>query len=1138
MLVLLCSFGFLLTSAQQITKAEYYLDTDPGAGNGVDIPLTPGESIDLTTSIDLSGLGEGQHNVVVRVMDENGVWSTGGLKIFYIEPEASTGQIIAAEYFFDTDPGVGNGTSIPFAGADIIDEIQSIPIPSDMEFGEHRLYIRTQSSDDLWSHYMSHYFVVCDYYGPISGFDYQVNPNRWVDFTDQSENTTSHLWDFDDGNTDTSANPLHNYTDPGIYNVIHYASSGCGTDTLEKTIEVRGIYDVKANKGSNTGATTVYITGYGFNENVLPSLNRDGYSPIEPDSYSILNGITIKALFDLRGQEIGDWDVNVELPGDTTFVELEGFEIVNEPQANLVITFSGRSKFLVNREYSFIVSARNKGFEDVIGLPLVMKNFEDYMILGIEEINKTDLWSDPHFGDLTAYIEASSIDSSNVDFNTMDDINAKHGAAFIIPHLPAGKKLDFIIKIKSTEAEFLHPQFRIGTQGYLSSTALLQDNELLTPFNCRSGEFRSALEMAMDTLFDDSDWDACFDAANQNSLQYLRTVAMSNEAGNQLIPYQGFNGVMVESIVSCLLPEALSAELFNGVVILLNERFNTLDLIFESGEDCDELLFTNSFNNLDWEDQLYSISDENQNSQIFNPKYKKKGDGEGDLNKWPGAYGSQSDPELWASLSMDPNEKVGPPSYYLNEKQVMSYSIHFENVDTATAAAGMVRIVDTLDVNRFDLSTMNFESFGYNNSVFEGMQDGNSMFAVIDLRPERPVYLKMEAFIDTLSGHVEWVFESLDVNTLQLTDDPDGGFLLPNVNHPEGEGFVNFSIELKNDLSSGDVIENKAEIIFDSNEAIETDYWTNVFDDGLPSSQVETLTDTSFTETFMVDWTGDDAVSGINYYDIYVASIVDIDTTLTIWRYHTSDNSAEFTGEFGEKYYFYSVATDNAGNAEIETGIFDTEVEVSNPCLTMAGSEQFYAICAGDSIMIEGIWTYEEGMFNDTLISAYGCDSIVQSQLTVYLLPEQPVAVIDAGVLSSTLATTYQWYFNGTMIDGATNQDYSPTETGIYSVEVANENGCTTVSEGIQVIISGIDSLSGMSFIDVYPNPTSGVINLQNLPEGDVIIEVYSARGKKVLFLQTSNETEILNLDQFEKGIYHLRIRKDNQTMEKKIIVN
>lgn len=54
-----------------------------------------------------------------------------------------------------------------------------------------------------------------------------------VNFTDGSSNAVSWLWDFGDGNTDTTANPSHVYTASGTYQVslVVTGSNGC-TDTL------------------------------------------------------------------------------------------------------------------------------------------------------------------------------------------------------------------------------------------------------------------------------------------------------------------------------------------------------------------------------------------------------------------------------------------------------------------------------------------------------------------------------------------------------------------------------------------------------------------------------------------------------------------------------------------------------------------------------------------------------------------------------------------------------------------------------------------------------------------------------------------------------------------------------------------
>lgn len=53
-----------------------------------------------------------------------------------------------------------------------------------------------------------------------------------ANFTDQSSNATSYLWNFGDGSTSTQTNPSHTYTQAGNYNVTLQVSSSCGSDSL------------------------------------------------------------------------------------------------------------------------------------------------------------------------------------------------------------------------------------------------------------------------------------------------------------------------------------------------------------------------------------------------------------------------------------------------------------------------------------------------------------------------------------------------------------------------------------------------------------------------------------------------------------------------------------------------------------------------------------------------------------------------------------------------------------------------------------------------------------------------------------------------------------------------------------------
>ncbi|MDZ7581890.1 MAG: hypothetical protein U5R30_15225 [Deltaproteobacteria bacterium] len=64
-----------------IVDAEYFIDTDPGEGNGEQIPPADGafnsseESVDFS-GIDLAGLKIGNHTLYLRFKsaDESGVW--------------------------------------------------------------------------------------------------------------------------------------------------------------------------------------------------------------------------------------------------------------------------------------------------------------------------------------------------------------------------------------------------------------------------------------------------------------------------------------------------------------------------------------------------------------------------------------------------------------------------------------------------------------------------------------------------------------------------------------------------------------------------------------------------------------------------------------------------------------------------------------------------------------------------------------------------------------------------------------------------------------------------------------------------------------------------------------------------------
>ena len=143
---------YTVIANQNIVKSEYFFDTDPGVGLGTAISVgTTGDSVEFSSTISVSALTKGLHNLYIRTKNINGVWSISENRLVNVFTVIANQNIVASEYFFDTDPGVGLGTSISSgAAADSVDFVSTITVSS-ISLGLHNLYIRTKNSNGVWS---------------------------------------------------------------------------------------------------------------------------------------------------------------------------------------------------------------------------------------------------------------------------------------------------------------------------------------------------------------------------------------------------------------------------------------------------------------------------------------------------------------------------------------------------------------------------------------------------------------------------------------------------------------------------------------------------------------------------------------------------------------------------------------------------------------------------------------------------------------------------------------------------------------------------------------------------------------------------------------------------------------------------
>jgi len=76
---------------------------------------------------------------------------------------------------------------------------------------------------------------------PMAGFEYEQDGNE-IHFINASQNATTYLWDFGDGNSSTEINPQHVFAQNGTYNVVLQASNSlCGDDSYGELITINSV---------------------------------------------------------------------------------------------------------------------------------------------------------------------------------------------------------------------------------------------------------------------------------------------------------------------------------------------------------------------------------------------------------------------------------------------------------------------------------------------------------------------------------------------------------------------------------------------------------------------------------------------------------------------------------------------------------------------------------------------------------------------------------------------------------------------------------------------------------------------------------------------------------------------------------
>ncbi|MBD8491242.1 S8 family serine peptidase [Echinicola sp. CAU 1574] len=153
-----------------------------------------------------------------------------------------------------------------------------------------------------------------------------------------------------------------------------------------------------------------------------------------------------------------------------------------------------------------------------------------------------------------------------------------------------------------------------------------------------------------------------------------------------------------------------------------------------------------------------------------------------------------------------------------------------------------------------------------------------------------------------------------------------------------------------------------------------------------------------------------------------------------------------------------------------------------------------------------------------------------------------PVIVVNGNMMTSqTLASAYQWYFEGEKIEGATQRSFNADFDGMYQVAIYNEI-CNRLSEPV-VVTALEDEEPSLSEYGVFigPNPTNEKVKvgLNNDYTGNVIVELYAVNGAKALSESVYKNNQLQEIELYlngSRGVYILMIRMGDITLRSKLL--
>jgi len=176
----------------------------------------------------------------------------------------------------------------------------------------------------------------------------------------------------------------------------------------------------------------------------------------------------------------------------------------------------------------------------------------------------------------------------------------------------------------------------------------------------------------------------------------------------------------------------------------------------------------------------------------------------------------------------------------------------------------------------------------------------------------------------------------------------------------------------------------------------------------------------------------------------------------------------------------------------------------------------------------------ESGYYSVFVQNEFGCSSTSEPYL--YCPPIQIFWNAAADQLSvEDLFDSYQWFYNGVLLQGAITYYLISPPNGVYELEVTNSYGCVITSNMITVNV-GVEDIAKEDQLNIYPNPIVDVLNVQwNNTTETANLSIRDLSGRLIRAERAGNGNAVLDLSDLSSGNYILELQTATGTLRKHI---